>query len=50
MRMKEDFMKNVQLKPTYNLQHVVDYKYITLLTIGPQLIDTTTLISFLNSM
>lgn len=50
MRMKEDPMKNGQLKPAYNLQHGVDSKYITWLTIGPQPTDTTTLIPFLKSM
>ena len=47
MRMKEDAMGNGQLKPAYNLQHGVDSEYITLLTIGPQPTDTTTLIPFL---
>ena len=47
MRMKEDAMGNGQLKPAYNLQHGVDSKYITWLTIGPQPTDTTTLIPFL---
>lgn len=50
MRMKEDAMKNGQLKPAYNLQHGVDAEYITWLTIGPQPTDTTTLIPFLRSM
>lgn len=50
MRMKEDAMKNGQLKPAYNLQHGVDAEYITWLTIGPQPTDTTTLIPFLEKM
>jgi len=50
MRMKEDAMKNGQLKPAYNLQHGVDSEYITWLTIGPQPTDTTTLIPFLKIM
>ena len=50
MRMKEDAMKNGQLKPAYNLQHGVDSEYITWLTIGPQPTDTTTLIPFLKSI
>ena len=33
MRMKEDAMKNGQLKPAYNLQHGVDSEYITWLDI-----------------
>lgn len=50
MRMKEDAMKNGQLKPAYNLQHGVDSGYIAWLSIGPQPTDTTTLIPFLKSM
>ena len=50
MRMKEDAMKNGQLKPAYNVQHGVDAEYITWLTVGPELTDTTTLIPFLKSM
>ena len=50
MRMKEDAMKNGQLKPAYNVQHGVDAKYITWLTVGPEPTDTTTLIPFLKSM
>ena len=47
MRMKEDAMKNGQLKPAYNIQHGVDGEYITWLTSGPQPNDTTTLKPFL---
>ena len=50
MRMKEDAMKNGQLKPAYNLQHGVDSEYIVWLTIGPQPTDTTTFIPFLKIM
>jgi len=50
MRMKEDAMRNGQLKPAYNLQHGVDSEYITWLTIEPKPTDTTTLIPFLESM
>lgn len=50
MRMKEDAMKNGQLKPAYNLQHGVDSEYIAWLTVGPQPADTTTLIPFLKIM
>lgn len=50
MRMKEDAMKNGQLKPAYNLQNGVDSEYIVWLTIGPQPTDTTTLIPFLKIM
>ena len=50
MRMKEDAMKNGQLKPAYNVQHGFDAEYIVWLTVGPQPTDTTTLIPFLRSM
>ena len=50
MRMKEDAMKNGQLKPGYNLQHGVDSEYIVWLSVGPQPTDTTTLIPFLKEM
>ena len=50
MRMKEDAMKNGQLKPAYNVQHGVDSEYIVWLTIGDQPTDTTTLIPFIRSM
>ena len=50
MRVKEDAMKNGQLKPAYNVQHGVGAKYITWLTVGAELTDTTTLIPFLKSM
>lgn len=50
MRMKEDAMKNGQLKPGYNLQHGVDSEYIVWLTVGSQPTDTTTLVPFLKDM
>ena len=50
MRMKEDAMKNGQLKPGYNLQHGVDSEYIVWLTVGSQPTDTTTLIPFLKEL
>ena len=50
MRMKEDHMRNGQLKPAYNLQHGVDAEYITWLTLGPHPTDTTTLKPFLLEM
>jgi transposase len=50
MRMKEDAMKNGQLKPGYNVQHGVDSEYIAWLTVGPEATDTSTLIPFLNDM
>ena len=47
MRMKENAMKNGQLKPAYNMQHGVDAEYITWLTVAPELTDITTFIPFL---
>ena len=50
MRMKEDHMKNGQLKPAYNVQFGVDSEYIVWVSVGPQPTDTTTLIPFLKSI
>lgn len=50
MRMKEDAMKNGQLKPAHNIQHGVDEEYIIWLTVDLKSTDTITLISFLKSM
>lgn len=50
MRMKEDYMKNGQLKPTYNIQIGVDSEYVVWANSGSQPTDTTTLISFLKSI
>lgn len=50
MRMKEDHMKNGQLKPGYNIQFGVDSEYIVWVSSGPQPTDTTTLIPFLKSI
>ncbi len=50
MRMKEDAMKNGQLKPAYNLQHGVDADYVVWLQTLPNPTDTPTLISFLEDM
>ena len=50
MRMKEDAMKNGQLKPAYNIQFGVDSEYVVWITAGPQPTDTTTLIPFLESL
>lgn len=49
MRMKEDHMKNGQLKPAYNIQFGVDAEYIVWVSAGPQPTDTTTLIPFLKA-
>ena len=50
MRMKEDAMKNGQLKPAYNLQHGVDADYVVWLQTLPNPTDTPTLIPFLEDM
>lgn len=50
MRMKEDAMKNGQLKPAYNIQYGTDSEFITWTTVGPQPTDTTTLIPFLQEI
>lgn len=50
LRMKEDAMKNGQLKAGYNLQHGVDSEYVVWLTVGPQAADTNTLVPFLERM
>ena len=50
MRMKEDHMKNGQLKPGYNLQIGVSGEYIFSLALFPNPTDTTTLIPFLERL
>jgi len=50
MRMKEDHMRNGQLKPGYNMQIGVDGEYVTGLGLFPNPTDTTTLIPFLERM
>ena len=50
MRMKEDAMKNGQLKPAYNVQFGIDAEYIVWISAGPQCTDTTMLIPFLESL
>ena len=50
MRMKEDAMKNGQLKPAYNIQYGTDSEFVTWATVGPQPPVTTTLIPFLQEM
>ncbi len=47
MRMKEDHMKNGQLKPAYNMQIVIENQFITNLGIYRRAGDTATLIPFL---
>lgn len=48
MRMKEDYMKNGQLKPAYNLQIGVNSEYIVGLDLFPNPTDVRTLIPFLS--
>ena len=50
MRMKEDHMKNGQLKPAYNLQLAVQSEYIIGLGIFPNPTDTRTFIPFLTAL
>lgn len=50
MRMKEDHMKNGQLKPGYNVQIGVESEYIVGVGLFPNPADTTTLIPFLKKM
>ena len=50
MRMKEDAMRNGQLKPAYNIQHGVDSEYITWVDISAHPTDTRTLIPLLKDM
>lgn len=50
MRMKEDHMKNGQLKPAYNVQIGVESEYIVGLGLFPNPTDTTTLIPFLERL
>lgn len=50
MRMKEDYMRNGQLKPGYNLQSGVDSGYIAWISLSWHPTDTNTLTSFLTEM
>lgn len=50
MRMKEDAMKNGQLKPAYNVQFGTDAEYVVWISAGPQCTDTTMLIPFLEGL
>lgn len=50
MRMKEDAMKNGQLKPAYNLQHGIDAEYVVWLQVLANPTDTPTLVPFLEDM
>ena len=48
MRMKEDHMKNGQLKPAYNIQVGVDSEYIVWMSASHHPTDSNTLIPFLS--
>jgi len=50
MRMKEDYMKNGQLKPGYNVQIGVESEYIVGVDISSERSDMGTLIPFMNRM
>jgi len=50
MRMKEDSMRNGQLKPGYNLQFGINSGYVAWLTISPLTTDNRTLPEFLDSL
>lgn len=50
MRMKEDHMKNGQLKPAYNLQHGVNSGFIVMSMICENTTDTPTLKTFLSQL
>ena len=50
MRMKDDHMRNGQLKPAYNVQLGVEGEYITGLGLFPDRNDTTTMIPMLEEM
>lgn len=50
MHMKDDHMRNAQLKPGYNIQIGVESEYITGVNVYTDRADTTTLIPFLENM
>lgn len=50
MRMKDDYMKNGQLKPGYNVQIATEGQYTLAYGIFPNPTDTKTLIPFLNDI
>lgn len=50
MRMKDDYMKNGQLKPGYNVQVATEGQYALAYDIYPNPTDTRTLIPFLNKI
>lgn len=50
MHMKDDHMRNAQLKPAYNVQIGVENEYITAVGIFQDRTDSTTLIPFLENL
>src|SRR5699024_11781854 len=50
MRMKDDYMRNGQLKAGYNLQVATEGQYALAYDIFPNPTDTSTFIPFLNSI
>jgi len=50
MHMKEDHMRNAQLKPGYNVQFGVEGEYITGVAVGSERSDQLTLIGLLENM
>ena len=50
MRMKEDYMKNRQLKPGYHLQIATNSQFVLSYLVYQNLTDTRTMIPFLNSI
>ena len=50
MRMKEDHMKNGQLKPGYNIQSAVEGEYIVGIDVSSERSDVNTLIPFLEKL
>ena len=50
MRMKEDHMKNGQLKPGYNLQIATNSQFVLFYNVYQNPTDARTMIPFLNSI
>ena len=50
MHMKEDYMRNGQLKPGYNIQVAVESEYIVGIDVSPERSDVKTLIPFLEKL
>jgi len=50
MHMKEDHMRNAQLKPGYNIQFGVEGEYVTGVAVGSERSDQLTLIGLLENM